>query len=1106
MDSLVVDESLISDPYKLLNKLRQLATHDASTARSLQSRQSNSSNSTVALASNTNHNQKRQKRPLPKKDKDYNCIGGKHDPKAPHPLHKCWTVHPELRDEFLAKKKARQEEASHQTSTQVNTNNQDTQEVDNDHASPSFYCCTTALSSTSTNTNITTTVLDSGATSHMFNSLDYFTNTHPVHIYIITGDGKTREELIATKKGTVSFKIDNNKIITLKDALYVPNLSKNLISFTQLIENEVLIRQSGVNYEVIINKNEKLFNLDVSNHLFEIAGIITPTYAMASNFSTTTISANGFNKWHNRLGHASTDRLKIAVPLNENLIKENACDSCMKGKLTRKSFKHHFDETTTSLEVVHGDLVGPITPSSNGGARYFLTLVDQHTGFIDITILKEKSDTPEAINRFKVFFENQTGNRMKKLITDGGGEFCNKELSEILTSSSIQHNVSPPYTPQQNGIAERANRTILSMSRCMLLQSNLAAEWWAESVKTAAATTNCLPSLSRSRASPVELLFKTKPKIEFFRPFGCKVWSLKPEVNRERKFDSLSWDTVLIGYSNDYSTYKVIRLSDKKIIHTKHAYFDETVFPKCSAINKSLDNLLSSNNLPIFRQETYLPYTEEQLPIEIDQDSSQTMFEEETFSNKEEISDEEIANEETPNQSKIINSSINESNILKHPRRALLAAEKKTKRMLAIARNVATRALLTALTFTVITPHNHGQAMKSQEQLKWKEAESKEYKNMEKHKAWLDRPRREDDEPIPSTWAFRRPVSLRMLVSFAINNDLKIHQLDVRSAFLTCPLEDKVTMLPPPGYKGPSGNIFELHKAVYGLRQAPLVWYKRLSNFLKSIGFTVSVSDPCVYYRAGSPGKPMTWIYGHVDDLAIISSDPLVFKSEIEKEFEIKYLGEAEFLLGMKITRTKDSININQCQYIERKLAEYKLHNEHPASCPLNPKIQMNRASIEDQNALKRLGVNYRSIVGSLNYFLENPGLSQYTAAVQVFRYLSGTRDVGLTFKKQSQSSLKAYVDADWGNCPLTRRSVTGVTLMDGDHLLSWKSSKQETVSLSSAEAEYKALSDLSREIAWASNLIEETSTKKIPVQVQVYVDNKGAIDLANSETSQNGF
>ncbi|POW16366.1 hypothetical protein PSHT_06717 [Puccinia striiformis] len=298
--SIVVDEELISDPYRLLNKLRQLAKHDAGTARSLGSKSSSSnSNSSTALASNTGYKNKRpKKRPPPTTNPEYSCSGGKHDPRAPHPPEHCWTLHPEQREEYLAKKREKAHQAANATSTQEINNNKSPSPSDTEHAAPAFYCCTTALSSVAANTD-TSTVLDSGASTHMFNSLDYFTTTHPVHVYIITGNGKTREELVATKKGTVSFRINNNKIVTLNDALYVPNLSKNLISFSQLITNEISVRRNGLYYEVIINKNEKLFNIDISNQLFEIAGNITPTYLNTSSLLTSTISTSDFDKWHN---------------------------------------------------------------------------------------------------------------------------------------------------------------------------------------------------------------------------------------------------------------------------------------------------------------------------------------------------------------------------------------------------------------------------------------------------------------------------------------------------------------------------------------------------------------------------------------------------------------------------------------------------------------------------------------------------------------------------------------------------------------------------------------------------------------------------------------
>jgi hypothetical protein len=137
---------------------------------------------------------------------------------------------------------------------------------------------------------------------------------------------------------------------------------------------------------------------------------------------------------------------------------------------------------------------------------------------------------------------------------------------------------------------------------------------------------------------------------------------------------------------------------------------------------------------------------------------------------------------------------------------------------------------------------------------------------------------------------------------------------------------------------------------------------------------------------------------------------------------------------------------------------------------------------------------------------LENPGIQHYRAAEQVFRYLSGTKQVGLVFKKQPSLSLSAHVDSDWGNCPDTRRSATGYVIVTNGQIISWKASRQATVSLSSTEAEYKALSDLGREMAWLVHLISELNMGYDPANIPIGVDNQGAIDLARSEMSQNSF
>jgi hypothetical protein len=203
---------------------------------------------------------------------------------------------------------------------------------------------------------------------------------------------------------------------------------------------------------------------------------------------------------------------------------------------------------------------------------------------------------------------------------------------------------------------------------------------------------------------------------------------------------------------------------------------------------------------------------------------------------------------------------------------------------------------------------------------------------------------------------------------------------------------------------------------------------------------------------------------------------------------------------------------------------EYGLESASPASCPINPKEYLKAATTHQIFELQQLGVSYRGIVGSLNYLsvltrpdilyavsvlsqhLESPGIQHYRAAQQVFRYLLGTKQVGVLFSKTSLLSLSAQVDADWGDCPDTRRSVTGYVVLTAKQLLSWKSTCQATVTLSSTEAEYKALSDLGREIAWFASLMSKLHLNYQPHEVLIGVENQGAIDLAKSEVSQNSF
>ncbi|PLW28356.1 hypothetical protein PCANC_23994 [Puccinia coronata f. sp. avenae] len=1055
-DPIITNDALMSDPILLMTKLQDVAFSEKNHKKN--------GGEKSALALNTG------KKTCPR----YNCRNGRHDPSAPHPESKCWSVHPDQRP--VRPLPAQSHNTAVSAPTQLPSSSQ--------HESPAFASIATATCLVTTPSNVPA-VLDTGASHHMFNDLEYFRDLTTEVCSIPISTGRNSSDLTAIRKGTAIVAQSTGKLLLLPDSLFVPGITRNLISLTRLTNNNANMNKQGGRICVFIDNS---INFDCLKHngVLEIDGLIGPVSLHASMFATTTHSAatTPFQTWHRRLGHAGIARLQAVLP-GVKLVNEGTCNSCMKGKVSRVPFSSHFDATSHPLEVVHGDLVGPITPSTNSGCCYFLMMVDQHTGFISTTLLKKKSDATVAILDFKTFFEHQTGFKLKKLITDGGGEFCNASLSKHLRAAGIQHNVSPPYTPQHNGLAERANKTIINMARCMLLQSNLAKEWWGEAVRTATQTTNCLLSLGKSKFSPIKQLFKKVPNIAFFRPFGCKVWIVKPNQLCNSKFDCIAWDGVLIGYSNDFSCYRVVKTESKTVVDSKHVYFDESCFPNLTALNPSLD-LFPHSRLPDFSAPSTLPFdnedsTSEEHSMDLDQPEDEDAIMNDSPDMDDDDEEEADSAPAPPPQRLILR-------LGPHPTQISSGVD---------PQNILARRTRSAAAFTTgaVEPSTHAQAMASTERDSWIAAEARELENMKEHRVWIEIPREERHHVIPATWAYKKklgaenqvtefkacicsqgfcqtyglnfemkyaptgkPSSLRLLLSHAIQDNLLIHQLDVKYAFLTCDLEEEVFMLPPPGYRTGENLVLQLKKAIYGLKQASLAWYRCLSSFLQTIGFSVSIADPCVFWRLEP--SPL-WIFSHVDDLIIVGRDPLLFRSQMEKEFKIKYMGDASFLLGMKLDRSPSGIHLHQSQYIARKLEEFDATNLSPSSCPIDPCSHLKKASESEIAQFK-----------SLN----------------------------------DPSALNVYVDADWANCPDTQRSHTGLLVLQSDHLIFWKSTKQPTVSLSSTEAEYKALSDACKEIVWVRNITQEIFPSLSHQSTSVFVDNRGAIDLALSQMSQNSF
>ncbi|MBW0465870.1 hypothetical protein O181_005585 [Austropuccinia psidii MF-1] len=305
--------------------------------------------------------------------------------------------------------------------------------------------------------------------------------------------------------------------------------------------------------------------------------------------------------------------------------------------------------------------------------------------------------------------------------------------------------------------------------------------------------------------------------------------------------------------------------------------------------------------------------------------------------------------------------------------------------------------------------------------------------------------------------------------------------MDVKSAFLNAPLEEELMLAIPDGInKDKEKKVLRLHKEIYGLKQALLAWYNHLSIWIKKAHFKCSVSDPCVFYRTES--KPVR-IYVHVDDLAIFGPDLTSFKQEIQKTFNMKDLGKAELLLGMKVNHLTGGFSLSQEHYFDKLVEEYEIKNLTPLNTPLKPNIQLSNSTEDDVRVLKALEINYQSAIGALNYislnsrpditfsvshlsqFLENPGIAHWSVCLQVLWYLYHTKTLALHYTNTGSRGLIGHADADWGNSVMDRRLTSGCTISLNGNLISWQTKKQPKVSNSTTEDRYKSLSDTTKEV-----------------------------------------
>ncbi|KAK9119163.1 hypothetical protein Scep_017256 [Stephania cephalantha] len=282
--------------------------------------------------------------------------------------------------------------------------------------------------------------------------------------------------------------------------------------------------------------------------------------------------------WHKRLGHFNhkavmTLQKKNMVqgfPYLELDIRD--CIACQQGKQTRLPFKQATWRATEKLKLIHTDVFGPYNTPSLNGSKYFLIFIDDYSRMCWIYFLRFKAEVAGVFWKFKQWIETQSGHKIQVLRSDNGKEYTSNQFNLFCEEAGIEHQLIAPYTPQQNGVSEKKNRTIMEMARCLMCEKNLPSEYWAEASHTAVFLLNRLPIKAVVGRTPYEVWFGFKPFLKNLKVFGCLCFVYVPQIKRD-KLNKKAEEWIFIGYSLTSKAYEIFQPNTKKIRSSERCVF-----------------------------------------------------------------------------------------------------------------------------------------------------------------------------------------------------------------------------------------------------------------------------------------------------------------------------------------------------------------------------------------------------------------------------------------------------------------------------------------------------------------------------------------------------
>src|SRR3990167_8471739 len=1058
--------------------------------------------------------------------------------KRGHNESQCWIKNPNLKPK--------------RTKTVSNINQEEEESFSNE-VYLAFSTMTKGIKRNSLRGNQIVWILDSGAGTHVCNNKDAFQtlNTCETQLIVANGQKNTLNQI-----GDIS--IAGIKSLQLRNVVYAPQFKKNLISAGLLIKNgyEIMLRND---FSYILKDGEIICHLIRKNNLLVLDTRTIGMNVI--NFIDLKGKKIDNVLLHCRLGHPGSSAMEMLGIKKLDKKCEVCWKGEFPQIPYKSDNKNNYKSSSDSfdiLEKIYVDLIGPLFTSFDG-FKYILSIIDKKSRFSWVLKLKKKKEAYEKIKNWMTFIENQTKRRIKVLRSDRGTEFMNKQMTEFLETRGVKHIANIAYEHQQTGLVERFNRTIISKIRKILIQCNLTKKYWSEILVTANLIRNILPMRILAGETPHYCFYNYNFDYNILRSLGCKS-IVRVHKEGRNKLSAQGEEMKFIGYNNDYQ-YKfmnsenkillarnAIFIEDTTIQNQEIQIFDGQINKKSKIVKETEDEEeyfeipLLLENKPSIKIEKFEHVVKNESKCEVSsqqigKNASENIEKKEVTDQKEHVKKNNNDKEKiAPRESE----EIKKANKKSVGREFLEISQGKQ-----IGKRIPKKKIINIVEVYGI-PKNYSEALHSKEKIKWEESMKEEIDSLIDCGTWevckippgkklipsklvFDVKRNEKNEIVRyksrvvakgylqeygidylETYApTLNRDTLKFLLTIAVYKGFQVNQFDVKTAFLHGKIEDEVILKPPPGFKVEKGQALRLKKCIYGLKQAPLVWNLELSKILKNVGFKQLSSDECVFTK----GEDILCF--HVDDILIMSKTKEQIQSyynQLCKYLTINDLGNVNHFLGMKINfdYEKKRVELSQRAYIERILSDYGMSDCNGVSTPLEPNIRIeknNEQSLEqDKSFIEMLGrLNYLSLVTrpdlsivltKLSRYANNPSKTHWEQLKRTLRYLKGTLNQKLILEPKNLQ-LSAHCDADWAMDIDDRRSTTGCAIFLGDALVTWRSKLQPTISLSTMEAEFRAIGTCVSLITWYKYFLQELGISQ--QQIQIFNDNRAAIITAKS-------